>query len=132
MKIYLAGGMKGFAWQDEFINAFPEHEFLDPRSWQVENMHENDYTKLDLEAIDQSQLVIAYMDSSNPSGYGMAFECGYAAGKGIPVLFVDALRNDWRRKYFGMVRATSVDFCNSLKNGKISLDYYGKYGTWTL
>lgn len=48
-------------------------------------------------------MVIAYFESTNPSGLGTAFEVGYAVGLGIPVTFIDE-KND---RYAGMLRASS-------------------------
>ena len=101
MIIYLAGGMKS-KWQDKVIAACPQHEFIDPRNHGL--VDENEYTDWDLAGIRKSDLVLAYMDTDNPSGYGLCLEVGYAKALNIPVWYV-CEDTSGRQKYFGMVRA---------------------------
>lgn len=102
MKVYLAGGMQD-GWQDRFSADF---ELLDPRSWQDPDPVV--YTARDLAAIRDADAVLAYMDSANPSGYGLSLEVGFAHALGKPVVFVDVIGADWRSRYFGMVRSVST------------------------
>ena len=108
MKVYLAGGLS-CDWQDRV----PAHwELLDPRSWQDPDPAV--YTERDLTAIRAADVVLAYMSSANPSGFGMSLEVGYAHALGKRVLFVDEIGGDWRSRYFGMHRSicevhTSLD-----------------------
>ena len=113
--VYLAGGMHS-TWRDQV--QLPEGSSLDPMSWSCDDPKE--YTRLDLEAIDRSDVVIAYMDSANPSGFGMSVEVGYAYAKGKRVLFVDHIKNDWRSRYFGMHRSMSEVF-NSIEEAVAAL-----------
>jgi nucleoside 2-deoxyribosyltransferase len=109
MKIYLAGGMTGgmpYSWQDHVVLA--AHTVLDPRSWQCDDPQV--YTRRDLEAIDEADVLLAFMCSANPSGYGLSVELGYAFAKGKRILFVDNIKEDWRSKYFGMHREMSEVF----------------------
>lgn len=103
MRVYLAGGMSD-GWQAQMAD--PAITFLDPRTWQDDDPAV--YTRRDLEAIRSADAVLAYMDSANPSGYGMSLEVGFAHALGIPVVFVDAMQSDWRGRYFGMVRSVST------------------------
>lgn len=99
MKIYLAGGLKD-GWQEQIPSGW---DVLDPRTWQ--DPDPAIYTARDLQAIRQSDAVLAYMDSANPSGLGMSLEVGYAHGLGKRVLFIDGIGGDWRSRYFGMHRS---------------------------
>lgn len=101
-KIYAAGGFTD-AWQNKIKVLFPEFEILDPRTWQ--HPLPEIYTQRDLQAIRNSDLVLAYMNSANPSGYGVSIEIGYAYGIGKHIVFLDMLDVDWRSKYFGMARS---------------------------
>lgn len=85
LTIFLSGGMHG-GWQDRFIENYPTINFLDPRSHGLTNPVE--YTEWDLNAIERCDAVIAYMESSNPSGVGTALEIGYAVGRGKVVYFI--------------------------------------------
>ena len=91
--------------RDQLLDALKDHEILDPNSHKLTD--EKSYTEWDLNAIRECNCVVAFMDSSNPSGYGMSLEIGYAHGLGKTVIYLDALGNDWRQKYFGMVRSVS-------------------------
>ena len=109
MKVYLAGGMHGKL-SEAIRLACSDHdwiEWLDPASWQDQFPEPAQYTKRDLAAITEADVVVAFMDPSNPSGYGMLLEVGYAHALGKPICFVDLLGSDWRSKYFGMVRSVA-------------------------
>jgi len=103
LTVYLAGGMKS-AWQDRVIAAHPEIRFLDPRSHGFTAEHE--YTEWDLSAIRESDVVLAYMDTDNPSGFGLSLEVGYARALGKTILYACEDTSP-RQKYFGMVRCCS-------------------------
>lgn len=110
MMVYLAGGMKS-GWQDKVIDGARAVAYKDPRCHGLES--EAEYTEWDLRAIRDCNLVFAYMDSDNPSGYGLSLEIGYAKALGREIWYVceDATA---RQKYFGMVRACSDRIFNSL------------------
>lgn len=106
MKVYLAGGMKD-GWQDYFLDACPNVQFFDPRKTGLTDPA--DYTKWDLEHVSKADVVLACMDSTNPSGYGLSVEIGYAKALGKRVIFIDNV-TDWRSRYFDMHRQVA-DFC---------------------
>jgi nucleoside 2-deoxyribosyltransferase len=109
--IYLAGGMRS-KWQDRVIAACPQFTYLDPRT-ATGLVSEKDYTEWDLNAIRHSALVLAYMDTDNPSGFGLCLEVGYAYGIGRRVFYV-CEDTGARQRYFGMVRACSERVFDSL------------------
>lgn len=111
MLIYLAGGMKS-NWQDKVIKSCNLHSFIDPRKHGL--LNELDYTPWDLDGVRKSDLVIAYMDSENPSGYGLSLEVGYAHAYQKTIWYVCEDKND-RQKYFGMVRACATKLFYSLE-----------------
>ena len=110
MIVYLAGGMKS-QWQDKVIQSCQKHQFIDPRTHGLTD--EREYTRWDLAGIVHSDLVLAYMDTENPSGYGLCLEVGYAYAMDVPVLYVCEDTQD-RQRYFGMVRACSSRVFTSL------------------
>jgi len=107
MKIYLAGGMRprperpyttphfftkildSFdSWQDAVRWAMSkDNSFFDPR--QSDTKVFEDYSFLDLMALRQCDLVIAYLEAENPSGMGLAAEIAFAKGLGKTVLLVN-------------------------------------------
>lgn len=107
MIVYLAGGMHS-NWQDIFIDGYPDIEFIDPRSHGLSDPE--DYTLWDMKGIERADIVIAYLEKSNPSGLGMAFEIGYAVGLGKPVIF----ENGKQDKYAKMLEHASGYVCNNL------------------
>ena len=60
---------------------------LDPREDGLEAPGE--YTKWDLDAIRQSDWVFAYLETSNPGGYALALEVGFATALSKKILLVD-------------------------------------------
>jgi nucleoside 2-deoxyribosyltransferase len=104
-KIYLAGGFKS-GWQDKIISLLPDTiEVYDPRSHKLSKPA--DYTKWDLDAIKQSDVVIAYMEKNNPGGYALALEIGYAKALGKSIFLIDEHDDAQRQHYFEMVREVS-------------------------
>lgn len=101
MKIYAAGDMKS-GWQDELIHLAPEHEIIDPRSHGLSDPAA--YTAWDLDGVRRADVVVVYMFPGNPGGFGLCIEAGYAFGLGKRIIFVDRLGDDWRSRYFGMLR----------------------------
>jgi hypothetical protein len=104
IRVYLSGGFKS-GWQDQILGQFPSLLFRDPRVHDLKD--ETRYTTWDLEAIQRSDWVLAYIEASNPGGYALAAEVGYAKALGKRIFFVEELaENDQERsRYFGMVRA---------------------------
>jgi len=111
MIIYLAGGMKD-GWQDKVAPLLVGHELLDPRSWSTPDPVV--YTARDLEAVRKCDCVLVHMSSSNPSGFGLSVELGYAYALGKKIVFCDEIKGDWRSGYFGMHRQMATVVCSDL------------------
>lgn len=84
--VYLAGGFRS-GWQDKVKMAAPQFRYLDPRSHGLKSRAE--YTSWDLEAIRRCDYVFAYLESTNPGGYSLALEVGYAKALNKLVVVVD-------------------------------------------
>lgn len=87
-KVYLAGGMRS-EWRDRvkaeckgFIYFCPADK---ERSGQ---MSLDEYATWDLHYVRQADVVFGHMESSNPSGIGLACEIGVAYGLGKTVILV--------------------------------------------
>ena len=103
--VYLAGGFGPFDWQAEVMAQYPDLQFYNPRNDQPRGcVTEEEYTQWDLEAIDKSNTVFAFMEESNPGGEGMCLEVGYAHAQGKRIIYVGRARGK-RDRSFGMVRA---------------------------
>jgi nucleoside 2-deoxyribosyltransferase len=108
-RIYLAGGMKT-NWQQRLHHALLNHTLIDPRLHGLSD--ERAYTEWDLRAIRSASLVLAYMDTGNPSGYGLSLEVGYAYAVGKEIWYVCEDASP-RQQHFGIVRAVADrTFCS--------------------
>jgi pimeloyl-ACP methyl ester carboxylesterase len=102
--IYLAGGLHSH-WQDDVIRMLAgRFRILDPRSHGLSEP--GDYTLWDLNAIRESDYVLAFMESTNPGGFALALEAGFAHALGKPIVLVNEVDQP-RRKYFAMVETIS-------------------------
>jgi nucleoside 2-deoxyribosyltransferase len=102
--IYLAGGFRS-GWQAGVIKQLPEYKFLDPSQHNIKEPKE--YTNWDLDAIRQCDIVLANMEPTNPGGYSLALEVGYARALNKTVVFVDQIEDATVSRYFEMVRQCS-------------------------
>lgn len=102
--IYLAGGFRS-GWQAVVAGKLPNCEFLDPSAHKIPDPTE--YTRWDLDAIRRCDLVLANMEPTNPGGYSLALEVGFAKALGKSILFVDQVEDPSVSRYFEMVRQCS-------------------------
>ncbi len=99
--IYLAGGFRT-GWQRRVHDRLGRIcEVLDPSLHGLTDPAA--YTTWDLEAIKRSDAVLAVMEGTNPGGFALALEIGFAKALGKTVYLVDELI-DGRAQYFAMVR----------------------------
>ncbi|MBU8921742.1 MAG: nucleoside 2-deoxyribosyltransferase domain-containing protein [Bacteroidales bacterium] len=111
--VYLAGGMRT-GWQDQVINAAPDLDYKDPRTHGLRK--EKEYTEWDLNAIDESTIMFAFLEADNPSGAGLALEIGYAKAQGKYIIFVCEAQHPHYR-YFGMSRMCANRVYDYLEDG---------------
>lgn len=102
--IYLAGGFKS-GWQASTMRQLPCYAFFDPSQHNIQDAAA--YTKWDLDAIRASDIILGYMESSNPGGYSLALEIGFAHALSKTVLLVDEIKAPSVSRYFEMVRQCS-------------------------
>lgn len=108
--VYLSGGMHS-GWQDVVKAAVPDADYFDPREHGLAKAE--DYTRWDTDAIKESELMFAFLEESNPSGAGLAYEVGYALASGVHVIFVCEKRD----RYFDIVKSASHECYTTLANG---------------
>jgi nucleoside 2-deoxyribosyltransferase len=88
MIVYLSGGMStGNNWQDVVKKQCSRFNFVDPRTHGLLNPKE--YTEWDLNGVEKSDIVFAFMDKDNPSGFGLSLEVGYAKGLNKIIIMSD-------------------------------------------
>lgn len=104
-KIYLAGGFRS-NWQAQVAGRLGgSFELLDPSAHNIQDPAE--YTRWDLEAVRRSDIVLANMEASNPGGYSLALEVGFAKALGKRIFMVDQVEEPSVRRYLEMVRQCS-------------------------
>jgi len=99
-------------WQDYVMQNGPAVQYHDPRSHGLQEPDQ--YTLWDLMAVQQADIILAYMESDNPSGIGLSVEVGYAKALGIPILFIDGVSED---KRFDIARSCADAVTSSLDEG---------------
>lgn len=114
--VYLAGGFKS-GWQDKVKLKVPQFKYLDPRVHGLDKRIE--YTIWDLEAVRRCDWVFAYLESSNPGGFALALEVGYAKALGKRVILVDekSFHDPQAAPYLVMVATASDVVFNDLEDG---------------
>lgn len=122
--VYLAGGFQS-GWQDKVKLEVPQFTYYDPRGHGLENKDE--YTLWDLEAVRRCNWVFAYLEPTNPGGYALALEIGYAKALGKRVIFVDekSATDAQTGRYLAMIAAAADVVFTKLEDG---IDFLKKLG----
>jgi hypothetical protein len=124
LKVYLAGGMNS-NWQAKVIEHFGEQFiFYNPVDHCLNKSKE--YTAWDLFYVSKADLVFAFMEETNLSGYGLTLEIGYAKGLGKNIILID--EKSKLDKAFGerfkIVRDSSTIVYDSLQQG---IEFLGSF-----
>lgn len=104
-KIYLAGGFRSNWQADVAARLAGSFDLLDPSAHNIQDPAE--YTRWDLDAVRQSDIILANMEATNPGGYSLALEVGFAAALGKRIFLVDQVDDPTVKRYFEMVRQCS-------------------------
>lgn len=114
--VYLSGGHHS-GWQNAIANRVEGFDFIDPSKNGLSDPKL--YTAWDLDAIRKSDIIFAYFEDQNPSGYGLSLEIGYAAGLGKYIIFVDEKSSATPEvgRYLHLIRETSNVVFESLDGG---------------
>jgi nucleoside 2-deoxyribosyltransferase len=129
IKVFLSGGMNESNWQQEVINLVGKdgYVYFNPREHFLAKS--NEYTMWDLFYVKNCDVVFAYMEKDNPSGFGLTLEIGYAAAMGKQIILVDEKSSfdDKFEQKFKIVRESSsivfdnfsagINFLKNLRNG---------------
>ena len=116
LQVYLAGGFRS-NWQKKVKDEVGLFKYYDPSSHSLDDPKE--YTAWDLMAIKKSDIVFGYFEATNPAGYALATEMGYAKALGKMLIFVDEKSdtNIETLKYLEMLRTISDVTFDNLKDG---------------
>lgn len=127
MKIYLAGGMKS-NWQSNVKSKFANNFiFFNPQDHKLEKP--KDFTCWDLHFVNQADIVFAYLEKDNPSGYGLTLEIGYAKALNKTIILVDERSKVDRSfsNYFNIVRESANVVFEDFESGLRYLDRFSVY-----
>lgn len=124
MKVYLAGSFQS-GWREK-LKCIDEISFIDPSIKEHNNpLKAEEYVAWDLWAIQSSDMVFAYMANTNPSGYGLSIELGYAKAlnKLIILILEDGHEKD---KYLQFLKPIADVVYNNLEEGIRYLKLFNK------
>lgn len=127
-KVFLSGGFKS-NWQSKVIEEVGEKfVFFNPREHGLE--HTDFYTTWDIHFVKECDILFAYMESTNPSGYGLAFELGVAYALNKTIILVDEKSKDGDSfaKYFKILYKPSGVVLNKIEDG---VEYLKKFAIKT-
>lgn len=86
-KVYLAGGFRS-NWQQRIVNQLSDKFiFINPRGHGLEDA--DLYSAWDIHFIRECDILFGFMEQTNPSGYGLAFEIGLSYGLNKTIILVD-------------------------------------------
>ena len=123
-KVFLSGGFKS-NWQAKVIEALQDKFiFFNPREHGLE--HSDFYTTWDIHFVKGCDILFAYMESTNPSGYGLTFELGiaYALNKTIILIDEKSGQDEQFGKYFKILHRPSGVVLSNLEEG---IEYLRKF-----
>lgn len=123
-KVFLSGGFKS-NWQSKVIEAVNDKFiFFNPREHGLE--HSDFYTTWDIHFVKECDILFAFMEETNPSGYGLAFELGVAYSLNKTIILIDEKSKEEPTfaKYFKILYKPSGVVLNNLTEG---IDYLKKF-----
>lgn len=123
-KVFLSGGFKS-NWQSKVIEELGgQFTFFNPRDHNLE--HSDFYTTWDIHFVKECDIFFAYMENSNPSGYGLAFELGVAYSLNKTIILVDEKSREEKTfaKYFKILYKPSGVILDNLNDG---IEYLKKF-----
>ncbi|WP_259016570.1 nucleoside 2-deoxyribosyltransferase [Emticicia fluvialis] len=116
-KIFLSGGLSS-DWQSNVKSSIGDKAiFFNPREHRLEKP--DYYSTWDIHFIKECDIIFAYMEATNPSGYGLAFELGmaYALNKTIILIDEKSSSDVLFERYFKITYRPSGVVINSLNEG---------------
>lgn len=123
-KVYLSGGFKS-NWQAQVIGDLKDKfVFFNPREHGLDNS--DFYTAWDIHFVKECDIIFAYMEHSNPSGYGLSFELGMAYALNKTIILVDEKSDQDLQfaKYFKIMHQPSGVVLKTLNEG---VEYLRKF-----
>ena len=117
-KVFLSGGFKS-NWQSKIIKELQnQFFFFNPKNHGLNKSKL--YTAWDIHFVKECDIIFAYMENTNPSGYGIALEVGIAYSLGKTIILIDERsENDLDfANYFKIVHESSNVVFTNYDEGK--------------
>ena len=111
-QVYLAGGMNS-EWRDK-VKELSNIDFYDPKL--KPDKHWSEYGTWDVHFIKQCDICFAYMEKTNPSGYGLAAEIGYACALNKTVILIIEPGHE-KDRYFQFLKQFADVVYDNLEEG---------------
>lgn len=118
--VYLAGGFRS-GWQARAVAVLNNYELFDPSTHNLDDPKA--FTEWDLNAVRRSDIVLANMERTNPGGYALALEVGFAKALSKYIILVDQIEDPIVDRYFEMVRQVADMVFEDLES---ALTYLGR------
>lgn len=123
--VYLSGSLDTSNWQEKVEKQLQnKFIFFNPIT---HNCHRpEEYTTWDLHFVKQCDIIFAYMEKDNPSGYGLTLEIGFALGLNKTVILIDEKSQNDKEfsSFFKIVTSASTIVFDDLEKG---INYLAKF-----
>jgi nucleoside 2-deoxyribosyltransferase len=110
-KVYLAGGFSD--WREK-VKKLSNVEFYDPQL--KPDKHWSEYGTWDVHYIKQCDICFAYLEKTNPSGYGLSAEIGYAKALNKTVILIIEPGHE-KDKHFQFLKQFADVFYETIEEG---------------
>ena len=122
--IFLSGGFKS-DWQAKLFERYEgKFQFYNPREHKIAEPHL--YASWDTHYVRKCDILFAYMEATNPSGFGLMFELGMAYALNKTIILVDERSevDETFAKYFKIAHQPSGNVFKSLDEALQFLDKF--------
>ncbi|RYX87831.1 hypothetical protein EON73_00350 [bacterium] len=122
--IFLSGGFKS-DWQSKVLDRYKhKFEFYNPRDHNIVEPHL--YAAWDTHYVRKSDIIFAFMELSNPSGFGLMFEIGMAYALNKTIILVDERSevDETFARYFKIAHQPSANVFKTLDEAFLFLDTF--------
>jgi len=122
--IFLSGGFKS-DWQIKLTERYGDKfQFYNPRDHKIAEPHL--YASWDIHYVRKCDIIFAFMEASNPSGFGLMFEIGMAYALNKTIILVDEKSevDDTFARYFKIAHQPSGNVFKTLDDAFVFLDTF--------
>jgi nucleoside 2-deoxyribosyltransferase len=125
-KVYLSGGL-GNDWHQPILDKFKDKFiFFNPRKHKL--YEHSEYTPWDIHFVKLSDIIFAYLEKDNMSGYGLSLEIGFARALDKTIILVDERSREDKEfaERFKIVRSAASKVFENLDDGLKYLESFSR------